>query len=187
MAREKLYNAAELVQFPIKLLHGSVYKVHVRATNYAGLEAKFTTPLVIVDATAPTISYISDFGLPSETVDIVRGPDLDLIVHFEVFDEESGVEDAFVCLGSFAYQCDIMPAHSVEYQARRFVMPVTLLDGLRYYSTVGVKNAAGAETYQSSDGFVVDASYFFVALEPFPQCDRFPCLGGGTLGQLLQL
>ena len=82
LAGEKLYHAADLVQFPIKLLHGSVYKVHVRATNYAGLEAKFTTPLVIVDATAPIISYISDFGFPSEAVDIVRGPDLDLVVHF---------------------------------------------------------------------------------------------------------
>ena len=116
VALEQFFRHSSLIQFPVALKHRQAIQVHVRAVNNAGLVATATSESVVVDATPPAISFVSDFGTADEDVDVVKGPDVDWVVVWEAYDEESGIEDLEVCLGSFPRQCDLTGTVSVENQ-----------------------------------------------------------------------
>ena len=158
VAIEQPFYGAFFISFPVALQHRQGVRVKVRALNYAGLESVVVSGVVMVDATPPVISHVSDFGVGGEESDLVRGPDLDWVVLWETYDEESGVEDAEVCLGSLPGMCDAIQPMSVDYQRRGVSIPASLLDGFTYWATLIVYNRAGALSMRTSDGFVVDAA-----------------------------
>jgi hypothetical protein len=158
VAIEQPFSGAFFISFPVSLQHKQSVRVKVRALNYAGLESVAISDVVVVDATPPVISHVSDFGVGSEESDLVRGSYLDWVVLWETYDEESGIEDTEVCLGSLPGMCDKYPPISVDYQRRGVSIPALLLDGFTYWATLIVYNQAGASSMKTSDGFVVDAA-----------------------------
>ena len=129
---EQQVQHSSLVQFPVSLRHRQSFRVKIRAQNYAGLEVTVTSATqVVTDATPPVLSHVSDFGLGEYELDLVKGPDLDWVVMWEAYDEESGVEDLEVCLGTYFGQCDKMLPLSVDPMQRRASFPLTgLIDGI---------------------------------------------------------
>ena len=157
---EQQVQHSSLVQFPVSLRHLQSFRVKIRAQNYAGLERTVISGTqVVTDATPPVVTHVSDFGLGEYELDLVKGPDLDWVVLWEVYDEESGVEDLKVCLGTYFGQCDAMQPLSVDPMQRRATFPLTgLLDGLWYYATITATNAGGGYTRSTSDGFLLDSA-----------------------------
>eukprot|EP00964_Phaeocystis_antarctica_P003701 scaffold1989_cov75-Phaeocystis_antarctica.AAC.3 len=129
---EQQVQHSSLVQFPVSLRHRQSFRVKIRAQNYAGLEVTvISATQVVTDATPPVLSHVSDFGLGEYELDLAKGPDLDWVVMWEAYDEESGVEDLEVCLGTYFGQCDKMRPLSVDPMQRRASFPLTgLIDGI---------------------------------------------------------
>ena len=140
IALEMGFGSPFFIQFPVQLKHQSAFFIHVRAVNFAGLQTEATSELVMVDVTPPVISHVSDFGVGDAELDLVRvvwskcldrnhgfnthldicscaqvrGPSLDWVVTWEVYDDESGVEQCEICLGGMPGMCDVFTPTTVD-------------------------------------------------------------------------
>ena len=155
-----IYNAlvqfGSTVSFPVELYHSQEIYVDFRCYNHAGLETRYRTTPVTVDATPPEIKYVRD-------IDVLRAPAESMAteydLQFAVTDVESGIADTSWCLGTFPGACDVSPQLSVDYRAGVASARLTrLVDGVRYYPSVFAVNGAGNQASRVGDGFVVDGS-----------------------------
>ncbi|XP_078616228.1 uncharacterized protein LOC144884650 [Branchiostoma floridae x Branchiostoma japonicum] len=137
----------------VRLSHGSFVHVTVVAENEAALRSVVYSDPILVDLTPPVISLVKD-GSDEEDVDFQQSEII--TVHWNVTDDESGVEFCEVAIG-------LSPGSG---EVHRFIEQATLYSatfdlsghlthGDTVYSTVRCHNYAGMTSHVTSDGVTI--------------------------------
>ncbi|CAC5398098.1 unnamed protein product [Mytilus coruscus] len=144
-----------------QLKHKANYVAYVRAWYSFTIYKIFHSEPVQVDHTSPDIHkryfVIDSISNCKKDVDYILSTDSLLSCWDGVFyDDESGVMNFMVSLGTSPYADDIMCMHDVGNETRVAWNGIQYEPGTRYYTTVRAINNIGLQTELSSDGFVID-------------------------------
>lgn len=147
---------AELTFTGLALTDGATVFVTARAINGAGSTGpQASSDGVVVDASAPTIAYVTDPG--AYTADGTK-----LSVNAAAADGQSGVSQWQSCVGTLPTACDLADWTVHGATASPVALQHTglsLADGARAYVQVKARNGAGLWSAPApSDGVVVDSS-----------------------------
>ncbi|CAC5378371.1 unnamed protein product [Mytilus coruscus] len=144
-----------------KLEHRTNYVAYVKAWYSFTLYKIFQSEPVQIDHTSPAIQkryfVIDSISNCKEDVDYILSTDSVLSCWDGVFyDEESGIENFMVSVGTSPYADDVVRMHDVGHETRADWRGLSLEPGTRYFTTVRAINKIGLQTELSSDGFVID-------------------------------
>ncbi|CAC5398105.1 unnamed protein product [Mytilus coruscus] len=144
-----------------QLKHKANYVAYVRAWYSFTLYAIFQSESFQVDHTSPAVHkryfVIDSISNCEEDVDYILSTDSVLSCWDGVFyDDESGIKNLMVSLGTSPYADDIMRMHDVGNKTMVAWNGFLFEPGTRYYTTVRAINNIGLQTELSSDGFVID-------------------------------
>ena len=158
------------------LVAGSPYRLVLRGTNAAGLQAIIETNGFIPDNTSPNCTgNVIDVTGKADTsdVDFVRHL-ASIQAKWKCFDLESGIDSQLVGLGTYPGGDDVKAfenfrflSHSVmEYEMYyvRFLNTI-ILPKVRYHVTIKIINGAGLKKTIYSDGILIDTTPPTVAPE----------------------
>ncbi|CAC5398101.1 unnamed protein product [Mytilus coruscus] len=137
------------------------YVAYVRAWYSFKLYTTFQSEPIQVDHTSPDIHkryFVIDSIFDCEDdVDYILSTNSILSCWDGVFyDEESGIKNFMVSLGTSPYADDIVRMHDVGHKTRLDWNGHSFEPGTRYYTTLRAINNIGLHTELSSDGFVID-------------------------------
>ncbi|XP_035696851.1 uncharacterized protein LOC118430248 [Branchiostoma floridae] len=137
----------------VRLSHGSFVHVTVVAENEAALRSVVYSDPVLVDLTPPVISLVKD-GSDEEDVDFQQSKTV--TVHWNVTDDESGVEFCEVAIGLSPGSGEV---HRFTQQATLYSATFDLTGHLTHgdtvYSTVRCHNYAGMTSHVTSNGVTI--------------------------------
>ncbi|CAC5398100.1 unnamed protein product [Mytilus coruscus] len=144
-----------------QLEHKTNYVAYVRAWYSFKLYTTFQSEPIQVDHTSPDIHkryFVIDSIFDCEDdVDYILSTNSILSCWDGVFyDEESGIKNFMVSLGTSPYADDIVRMHDVGHKTRLDWNGHSFEPGTRYYTTLRAINNIGLHTELSSDGFVID-------------------------------
>ena len=146
------------IPFALGLKHLESYYYEWRATNFAGMATFGRSLSVTIDITRPIITYVGDFGRVDDERDYVRDAK-PLQVVWDAFDPDSGIDSVKWCVGTMRGSCDAgkpITIHPSIRTATRSDLDKTISTGVRYFSTVFVRNGAGIIIPKTTDGFKLD-------------------------------
>ncbi|KAL3857352.1 hypothetical protein ACJMK2_012028 [Sinanodonta woodiana] len=136
------------------LTNGVSYFASVKATDYVGLHSVAVSSGVTLDLTPPSKGVVSVGSIRKHKY-IVSSKAVS--IYWEGFaDEESGLLDILVGIGSKPGRDDVLSFRSAPDQDMWIVNDADFRDGEPYYATA--QNRAGLVRQSVSDAFVVDSS-----------------------------
>jgi hypothetical protein len=153
----------------VPLVHTSSYSVKLRLTNRAALIAAEQTTGITVDITPPVCEYIHDGSGGSDMSAELNGQALatELALSYRCADAESGLASIEWRVGSQAGLDDVMTPKVIAGSDTALVatqdfggtstLPL-LTSGWAYFSTITLRNHAGASGRYWSDGVLVDTT-----------------------------
>ncbi|XP_068740821.1 uncharacterized protein [Montipora capricornis] len=142
----------------LTLEHGRKYYVTIRAENSQGEHVRSSSDGVVVDRTPPvgkSIQIAPATGKGTLYVTSQSAP----VVTWSVHDPESGMGHFLICVGSFAYQDDLLVFQEIDSLSRSLDLDqvnFTLREGLTFFVTVTGVNMLGLKTALTSQQVVVD-------------------------------
>ncbi|XP_076106390.1 uncharacterized protein LOC143075038 [Mytilus galloprovincialis] len=144
-----------------KLSHQTSYVAYVKAWYSFTSNKIFQSEPVQVDHTPPDIHkryfIIDSISNCEEDADYILSTHSVLSCWDGVFyDDESGIMNLMVSLGTSPYADDIVRMHDVGHKTRADWTGLSLEPGTRYFTTVRAINKIGLQTELSSDGFAID-------------------------------
>ena len=160
----------------LSLKAGSPYRLVLRGTNAAGLQAVIETNGFIPDSTPPTCEGdVFDVTNETDTYDVDFVRDLRIIqAKWKCFDRESGIRSQIVGVGTYPGGDDIITfeelrflSHTVMESGISYVQfpSINILPKVRYHVTIKIINEAGLKKTISSDGILIDTTPPTVAPE----------------------
>ena len=139
------------------LEQGNMYYFALRLHNKAGLNSESTSNGVMIDNTpAEVVDVHATVTGESSPLVISREEFLNLTVHFDVSDKESGVKDTAWSIGTYAGGSDLIPPTAPEADGQPTIKIGPLFDGQSYYVTVSTRNGANRLSTTTSSGFTID-------------------------------
>ncbi|VDI12754.1 Hypothetical predicted protein [Mytilus galloprovincialis] len=144
-----------------KLEHKTNYVAYVKVWYSFTSNTIFRSEPVQIDHTSPDIHkryFVIDSTINcEEDADYILSTDSVLSCWDGIFhDEESGIMNFMVSLGTSPYADDIVRMHDVGNKTRADWTGLSLEPGTRYFTTVRAINKIGLQTNLSSDGFAID-------------------------------
>jgi len=137
-------------------VHGSTYRVEVRATSHAGLESLAAVAELLVDLTPPEAVSVRN-GPTGRSMSCATGDSAPACSWSVVDDDESGIVSLEWALGSSPFLTDLRPFASVPILAAQAVaqdetIPAPDADVTNMYCVVRATNGAGLVTLATSRG-----------------------------------
>ena len=150
----------------LSLKGGSPYRLVLRGTNAAGLQAVIETNGFIPDNTPPVCEgQAIDVTNEMDTSDIDFVRELNSIQgKWKCFDRESGITSQLVGVGTYPGGTDIQAFKELSLLSQRNMdgasyvqfLNITILAKVRYHVTIKIANGAGLKKTISSDGILID-------------------------------
>ena len=149
----------------LSLKAGASYRLVLRGTNAAGLQAVIETNGFIPDDTPPDCGgYVIDVSDKTEKLDVDFVQGLECIqAKWNCFDRESGIRSQLLGVGTYPGGDNIRPFKEVSPEITiEDVMfyakfhNITISEKIRYHVTVKVINGAGLKKTIFSDGILID-------------------------------
>ena len=153
----------------LSLVAGSPYRLVLRGTNAAGLQAIIETNGFIPDSTSPNCT-----GNVIDVTDEADTSDIDFVRHltsiqakWKCFDRESSIHSQLVGVGTYPGGDDIKAfdnfrflSHSVMEDGMYYVrlLNTSIFPTVRYHVTIKIINGAGLKKTIYSDGILIDTT-----------------------------
>lgn len=160
----------------LSLVAGSSYRLVLRGTNAAGLQAVIETNGFIPDNTSAYCEdNVVDVTDMTETTDEDFVKELDSIqAKWQCFDNESGIRSQLLGVGSYPGGDDIKAFEELQFLFHTIMengihyvrfLNTSTLPRIRYHVTIKIINGAGLKKTISSDGIMIDSTPPTVAPE----------------------